>query len=390
MVKHNPRVSIGLPVHNGEKYLAEAIQSMLNQTFGDFELIISDNASTDGTAAICEYFQASDSRVRYFRSDRNAGAAPNFNRTVSFARGEYFKWLACDDVCRPEFLDRCVAVLDGAPDVLWCCPRTTFIDESGRWITNPTPKVHSYAAGDCDMTTDWATGAVLVRHPAGRESARAHERFAAVLHDPWGSFDYYGLIRMEGLRRTGLERPFIGSDKVLVAEWSLMGRFAEVPETLQLWRSRPGALGLRSDLTAKRIQSGKWNKRFFLPRRIACTYWYARLVLKSKLPAYERFRCFMTLGHCICQPWRWRQLVCEPFGWRKPLADARRQIAVKHKMDPARITARPESGRLGTGIGNMLTVANVCRDGGAAQGQPAAAAIPNTNRSSARGHIVKG
>ena len=93
-----PRVTIGLPVYNGENYLAEAIDSILGQTFTDFELIISDNASTDRTEEICRRYAAEDDRIRYFRHDRNRGASPNYNFTVEKARGEYFKWAAHDDV----------------------------------------------------------------------------------------------------------------------------------------------------------------------------------------------------------------------------------------------------------------------------------------------------
>src|SRR4051794_27811047 len=82
IMPNQPRVSIGLPVYNGEKYLAAAIESALRQTFGDLELIISDNGSTDGTREICERFAAEDPRVRYHQEVQNRGAVWNFNRVV--------------------------------------------------------------------------------------------------------------------------------------------------------------------------------------------------------------------------------------------------------------------------------------------------------------------
>src|SRR5688572_10868700 len=103
MPEKNPRVSIGLPVYNGENYLAEAIDSILAQTFEDFELIISDNASTDRTQEICEAYAAKDGRIRYYRSEVNKGSAWNFNRVFELARGEYFKWAAHDDYIAPEY-----------------------------------------------------------------------------------------------------------------------------------------------------------------------------------------------------------------------------------------------------------------------------------------------
>src|ERR1700753_3521498 len=115
---HPPRVSLGMPVYNGEKYLEAALDSLLAQTFTSFELIVCDNASTDGTQAICERYAARDSRIRYERNERNMGASWNFNPVYSLARAPYFKQAAHDDLCEPEFLERCVAVLDRDPDVV--------------------------------------------------------------------------------------------------------------------------------------------------------------------------------------------------------------------------------------------------------------------------------
>src|SRR3954470_23138397 len=107
-----PRVTIGLPVYNGARYLAEAIESVLAQTFTDFELVISDNASTDATAAIALQYAARDPRVRYSRNRENIGSARNFGRAFELATGEFFKWMASDDLISPEFLENCVAALD--------------------------------------------------------------------------------------------------------------------------------------------------------------------------------------------------------------------------------------------------------------------------------------
>src|SRR3712207_6191103 len=115
MNTQSPKVSIGLPVYNGEKFIREAIDSILNQTFEDFELIISDNASTDETAAICQTYAAQDRRVRYFRNLENIGAAGNHNRVFEAASGKYFKWAAHDDLCGPNFVAECVNVLDRDP-----------------------------------------------------------------------------------------------------------------------------------------------------------------------------------------------------------------------------------------------------------------------------------
>src|SRR4051794_3298661 len=93
-----PKLSIGLPVYNGENFLAHAVDSILAQDFRDFELIISDNASTDRTAEICRGYAESDPRVRYVRFETNQGGSRNFCYVFELARGEYFKWAAHDDV----------------------------------------------------------------------------------------------------------------------------------------------------------------------------------------------------------------------------------------------------------------------------------------------------
>ena len=108
-----PRVSIGIPVYNGENFLEEAIRSVLAQTYQDLELVIADNASSDRTAEIGQDFAASDGRVRYVRNARNLGAAPNYNRVWEQSRGDLFKWLSHDDRILPGYVAATVAALTG-------------------------------------------------------------------------------------------------------------------------------------------------------------------------------------------------------------------------------------------------------------------------------------
>src|SRR5690348_17890875 len=86
------KVAIGMPVWNGEKFVSEAIESILGQTYGDFELVISDNASTDATAEICRGYAKQDTRIRYFRQTKNIGAGPNHHEVFRLSAGRYFKW----------------------------------------------------------------------------------------------------------------------------------------------------------------------------------------------------------------------------------------------------------------------------------------------------------
>ena len=105
-----PKVSVGLAVYNGERYLHDAISSIVTQTFRDFELIICDNDSTDGTREICLGFAAEDERIRYLRNPVNIGGVRNENRTMFLARGSTSSSQPHDDLIAPEFLERCVAV----------------------------------------------------------------------------------------------------------------------------------------------------------------------------------------------------------------------------------------------------------------------------------------
>src|SRR5262249_49837857 len=128
----SPRVSIGMPVRNGQRFIRLAIDSLLAQTFSDFELIICDNGSTDQTQSICEEYAVLDPRVRYFRNESNLGPAANYNRCFELSRGEYFRWHAHDDQAAPQYLAKCVELLDRDPGVVVAYPSTLVIDENGR------------------------------------------------------------------------------------------------------------------------------------------------------------------------------------------------------------------------------------------------------------------
>ena len=126
-----PRLSIELAVYNGENYLAESLDALLGQSYENFELIISDNASTDYTADICRRYEKQDSRIRYVRQPRNIGLAPNHNFVFKQARGELFKWASHDDLYARALLKRCVDALDENPHVVLAHSWTALVDDSG-------------------------------------------------------------------------------------------------------------------------------------------------------------------------------------------------------------------------------------------------------------------
>lgn len=213
---NNPYVSIGLPVYNGEQYLRETLDSILAQTFTDFELIISDNASTDNTEGICREYADRDKRISYYRNLKNIGAAGNYNRTFELSSGRYFKWAAHDDLIAPEFLERCVAVLDSEPSVVVCYTREVCIDEKGQ----PLRK----------------RGNLL-----NLRSSKPRERFKEY-HDLWYKRGFthanqcFALIKSSALAKTPLIGSYVWSELALGAELLLLGEFYEIPEYLFFFR----------------------------------------------------------------------------------------------------------------------------------------------------------
>jgi len=127
-VSVSPPLTIGLPVYNGQNYVSESLDSLLAQTYTDFELIISDNASTDSTEEICRDYAARDSRIRYVRQPVNIGAAPNHNYLVQAAHGRLFKWAAHDDLFAPKLVERCIEALD-QPEVILAHAYMGIVDE---------------------------------------------------------------------------------------------------------------------------------------------------------------------------------------------------------------------------------------------------------------------
>jgi glycosyltransferase involved in cell wall biosynthesis len=229
-----PRVSIGLPVYNGERFLATAIDCILAQDFGDFELIIADNASTDGSIEIAAAYAARDNRISIHTSSVNRGAAWNFNRCVHLARGHYFKWAAHDDELAPTCLSRCIPVMDEEPDVVLCYSRIQQIDPNGNVIR----ELPSWSAVD---------------DSPGR-------RVRSVLLSMSHATAMFGLTRRTELLRTRMERSYGASDRALLAQLALMGKLREVPEFLFRDREYPERSG-------GAIQDRRMRDAFVDPRR---------------------------------------------------------------------------------------------------------------------------
>lgn len=253
-----PKVVIGLPVYNGEKYLRAAIESHLAQSFGDFVLVISDNGSTDATAEICGAYARNDARVKYLRSDSNRGILWNHRRVMEpIANAEYFRWAGADDILEPGLLAAMVEVLETRRDVAAVMPATKNIDAQGAII------------GAMGRTLDL-------------QSANVIERAREILLANYQHVVAYGLLRASTLSvmRTGPN--YVGWDPVFIWELALRGRIVQLVEPALLRRFHAGSISRVK--TAKEMR--KWVEPNARGAGMNFPYWTW---------AYERVR---TLGAC--------------------------------------------------------------------------------------------
>jgi glycosyltransferase involved in cell wall biosynthesis len=263
-----PRVSIGLAVRNGAAYLREAIDSILAQTYADFELIICDNASTDDTEAICRAAAAQDARVRYWRNPRNIGGTNNENLTITKARGEFFRLAAHDDKLAPDLLEKCVAVLDAQPDVVLCYSYVSEIDGGGHFIR-------------------------ITRRDKGTAAA-PHRRLRELMHRDHTCEMTYGLIRTAVLRQTRLYQNYTDADRTLLCELALHGRFYEIPEPLFFKRYHPANQYLDWRARMSWFHPGTEGSIRF-PNWMQFTDMFAT-VGRVPLPLGEKLRCYLVTG----------------------------------------------------------------------------------------------
>jgi glycosyltransferase involved in cell wall biosynthesis len=286
-----PKVSVGLPVYNGEKFVKQALDSLLNQDFDGFEIILCDNASTDATEEICRAYAAQDRRIRYYRNDSNIGAAPNYRRVFQLAHGEYFKWFAHDDICLPTFLSRCYATMRAAPaDVALVYPLCQFIGEFGEVLPARSDSLAS-------------------------PFERPYRRLARVIaRVSWGG-PFWGLVRPDYIRRTRLAYSVSYWDDLLLAELALLGKFREIPEVLFQVRSYPGnavALASQEQGTVVVHNPGKANRKtrrtltawtdpsaagrpLWLPIHEERCWEYLKCVHYVPMPPVEKAICYGTV-----------------------------------------------------------------------------------------------
>jgi glycosyltransferase involved in cell wall biosynthesis len=274
-------LSIGLPVFNAERFLAETLENLLGQSFGGFELIVSDNGSTDCTASICRDFAGRDGRIRYIRHAKNRGAVFNWNYVVGEATGRHFKWASANDYLDPRFLERCVEILRRHDDVVLCYTRTNLVtDEKELLQLDPD---------------DFA-----VLQP------RARDRFIRLMDHPGRNNAQSGVIRRASLLATRLDRPYPYGDKVLMAELAVRGKFWLIDEPLFHRRWGPEGSSIRR-LDKSELQA------FLAPERKHFTgfnLWvqhldFGRSALRAPIPLRER----LSLLFAVLRRFSWHRRV---------------------------------------------------------------------------------
>jgi glycosyltransferase involved in cell wall biosynthesis len=284
----SPQVSIGLPVFNGEEYLALAIESLLEQTYRDFELLLVDNASTDSTPAICQAYVARDARVRYYRNPENIGAMQNWYRSFHLSAGDYFLGAAHDDLYHPDFLSKCVAVLERDPTVVICYPKTKVIDEAGNFVE------------DFDVAIDTT-------------AAAPNARLYHVIATDYLCIQLLGVFRASAFAQTQVYTGYYGCDRNSLAEFALLGPIIEWPEYLFYHRLHPKALGAaqgsgRSLQELLALDPGvDWGMR--LPTITRFRNYFAS-VARMPFSPLERARCYGQLTRLILEKAINRMKIC--------------------------------------------------------------------------------
>jgi len=275
-----PLVSIGLPIYNGADSVRYALESLLTQDYENFELIISDNHSTDSTQEICLDYAARDKRIRYFRNEMNLGPRNNFNKIFELSRGEYFMWHAHDDLREPNYLSSCLEIMEMNPNIILCCSSTLF-NEDGNFRESKE-----------DLNT------------IGMSPNR---RFRKIL---WinSCASIYGLIRSSVLRKTELFKKTVATDNLLLAELSLLGEFYQLPLFLFNKKIKRKNNFQRIDGFIE-IDLPARDRYIYLPLiRLAIEHW--KVVKNYPLQKKEKFIAFLDI--ILCSLLKHKVLLLDP------------------------------------------------------------------------------
>lgn len=290
-MRASPLVTIGMPAFNSAATIRSSLESLLAQTFSDFELIVSDNASTDSTRDIVEELARLDPRIRYVRQAENIGANGNYSYVAQVARGAYFKWAASSDLCAPDFIEKCLAALENNGDAVLAAPRTSMF------------------SGDISAAVLFEQDIeILDASPAAR-IGRLHTTLTY-------NNALNGLIRMEALRKTRLIEPYYQADVVLIGHLAMLGKIVRVNEYLYYRRMEVATATSLQDRTA-------WRRHHYpnLSARILFQAWkrylgWMRACFASPMPFLEKIRVIIFVARLCYREKRllWTD-VCAAFSY---------------------------------------------------------------------------
>jgi len=247
-------VTVGVPVYNGERYLEQCLDSLLSQTYRNFVLVISDNASTDRTQEICGRYAKADPRVRYHRNPVNIGLYGNFNRLLELVRTPYVKLASADDFWAPEMLADAMEQMERDPSLALCHPRAVLVGEDGGETRRYDKPLH-VMEGDAAL------------------------RFKRVLNELALVNQLMGVMRIDAVRSM---LPFTNNtdaDVVFMAELSLYGKIMELPkyqyfrrfhEACSSWDRKSETHQVKAVFRAvtRRIYLPTWKHHWGLMRRV--------------------------------------------------------------------------------------------------------------------------
>lgn len=274
-----PRLGIGIPVYNGENYLEETLKSLLAQTYQDFEIFISDNASTDGTEAIIRRYMENEPRIHYHKYEKNRGATWNFNNVFKISRNEYFKWAPHDDLYDPRFLEKCINVLDSHSDVVLCYTKTSIIDEYGNVVKK----------FETNLRVD---------------NNKPHVRFHDLLVD-YMVYELYGVIRSSALKQTPLFGGFGHDDGVLLAHLGLLGKYYEIPEYLYYNREHPQkSWNFYKTYRAYTVWLDPTKAGKILLPRWRMGFEYVKAIASVPLDWREKLLCYLQMSFWVKMFWK--------------------------------------------------------------------------------------
>jgi len=266
-----PPLTVGLPVYNGEPFIAETLDSILGQTYGDFRLVVSDNGSADATEEICRQYAGRDPRMVFLRHDINRGAAWNYNRVFAQCDTTYFRWAAADDVFAPTCFARCAEVMTAAPaSVALCYPKSLVIDEQGARV------------GEYDDDLD-------LRSP------KPHVRVHRVVQTMVLGNPLFGLVRSDALRATRGHGSFPCADYVLMSELALTGEIWEIPERLFYRRMHGGTSRLMNPAPEEYTHWLDPTRKPVEHERVRLLHEYLAAVRHARLSPVERAECYASV-----------------------------------------------------------------------------------------------